>query len=302
MAFLLGGYHELTAALPPEHVVQVFSKRARLQAEAEAVRDSLCRNECHGNQWILVLGLSKATIDSLASDKRLLEGIDYRFQWEGTTGLLKIVSPSAAHERINSDFTILVNDKLAAMGIHRNDRRWGLATAYWPTIGNKGKEADQTFLPPNRQITNSKVADWPTLVLEVGVSESKSKLEEDTKWWFNNSEGRVRIVLVAVVKTHSSVTFEKWQLLPPDAPSNVTRQYVTSLRQQTPHMPPFVSQAAVNQRCFSAQEVTVERDGSVTGAPMVLPFRALFDRDPSPNERDVSITAQEFQEITAAAF
>ena len=83
MAFLLGGYHELTAALPPEHVVQVFSKRARLQAEAEAVRDSLCRNECHGNQWILVLGLSRATIDSLASDKRFLEGIDFRFQWEG---------------------------------------------------------------------------------------------------------------------------------------------------------------------------------------------------------------------------
>lgn len=51
-------------------------------------------------------------------------------------------------------------------------------------------------------------------------------------------------------------------------------------------MPPLVAQAAVNQRCFSAQEVTVDRNG-VTGAPMVLPFSALFDTAPGPNETDV---------------
>lgn len=47
------------------------------------------------------------------------------------------------------------------------------------------------FLPPSRQLTDSQIADWPTLALEIGVSESKSKLEEDTNWWVSNSDGRV---------------------------------------------------------------------------------------------------------------
>lgn len=121
---IMSGHHDLTAALPLEHIVRVFSTRARLQTEAQAVLDSLNINEWDGNQWILVLGLSKSVIDRLNNDKGFLAGIYYRFQWEGTTGLIKIV-PSASHEQINSDFTALVSEKLAAMGIHRNRRRWG---------------------------------------------------------------------------------------------------------------------------------------------------------------------------------
>lgn len=296
---ILSGHHDLTAGLPSEHILHVFSKRVRLQAETQAVRDSLGRNELDGNQWILVLGLSKCIIDRLGNDERFFDGIDFRFQWEGTTGLIKIV-PSPLHERINSDFTMLVSDKLAAMGIPRDDRRWGLATEYRPTIGSKGKQGDQTFLPLQRQPPGRAAVNWPTLVLEIGVTESKTKLEEDAKWWFNNSGGRVRIVLVVSV-TKSRVAFEKWQLLPPEASSKITRHYITSLRQRTLHMPPLELQAGVNQRCFCAQEVTVDKNG-VVEAPMILPFRALFDRDTGPNEADVSTTALDFREITAKAF
>lgn len=66
-------------------------------------------------------------------------------------------------------------------------------------------------------------------------------------------------------------------------------------------MPPLVAQAAVNQRCVSAQEVTVGTN-DVTGAPMVLPFSALFDRGRWPNETDVLITAQDFRDIIATVF
>lgn len=205
---IMSDHHDLTTALPSEHIVRVFSTRARLQAEAQTVLDSLNINDWDGNQWILVLGLSKSVIDRLDNDKGFLAGIDYRFQWERTTRLIKIV-PSASHEQINSDFTALVSEKLAAMGIHRSHRRWGLATTYQPTIGRKGKQGDQMFLPTQRRPVSSQVIDWPTLVLEIGVFESKPKLEENTKWWFNNSNGRVRIVLVILVRKHR-VVFEKW--------------------------------------------------------------------------------------------
>lgn len=292
------GPHNLMAGLPAEHSMHIFSNRARLQEEAQEVQDALTRNECEGNQWILVLGISNSVIDKLDNDKDFLGSINYRFQWEGTTGLIRII-PSAPHEQINSDFTALVGDKLAAMGFHRSNRRWGLATTYQPSagVGTKGKQGDQIFLPAPRQPAGGQVVDWPTLVLEIGVSESKPKLEEDTKWWFNNSNGRVRIVLLVLVRKQK-VIFEKWQLVPPDAPANATRLYIASLRQQSLHMPPLGMQAAANQRYYSAQEVTVDGNG-VTGAPMFLPFRALFDRDPRPGETDVAITAQDFQEITA---
>lgn len=65
----MSGHHDLTAALPLEHIVRVFSTRARLQAEAQAVLDSLNINEWDGNQWIFVLGLSKSVIDRLDNDK-----------------------------------------------------------------------------------------------------------------------------------------------------------------------------------------------------------------------------------------
>lgn len=292
------GPHDLVAGLPAEHSIHVFSNRERLQAEAHEVLNALARNQWDGNQYILVLGISKSVIDKLDNDKDFLGGIDYRFQWEGTAGLIRII-PSAPHEQINSDFTVLVGEQLAGMGVHRSERRWGLATTYRPSAGtgNKGKQGDQIFLPTPRQPVGSQVVDWPTLVLEIGVSESKPKLEEDTKWWFNNSNGRVRIVLLVLVRKQKLV-FEKWQLLPPGAPANATRLYLASLRQQPPHMPPLGVQAAANQRCYSAQEVTVDRNG-VAGAPMFLPFRALFDRNPGPGESDVMITAQDFQEITA---
>ena len=40
----------------------------------------------------------------------------------------------------------------------------------------------------------------------------------------------------------------------------------------------------------------------VAGAPMVLPFRALFDREPGTGETDVVVTDQGFREITATVF
>lgn len=97
------------------HITHIFSNRATLQAAAQTVLDSLTRNEYDGNQWILILGLSKSIISSLDNDKNFLDGIHDRFQWEGITGLIKII-PSAAHEQINADFTALVAEKLAGNG------------------------------------------------------------------------------------------------------------------------------------------------------------------------------------------
>ncbi|KAJ6138170.1 hypothetical protein N7471_004656 [Penicillium samsonianum] len=62
------------------------------------------------NQWIVVLGLSTTPIDTVTSDRSGLAEITYRFQWEGFTGLIKVV-PTAEHEIVTDEFVEAVRDQ-----------------------------------------------------------------------------------------------------------------------------------------------------------------------------------------------
>ncbi|PKX95323.1 uncharacterized protein P174DRAFT_367639, partial [Aspergillus novofumigatus IBT 16806] len=50
-----------------------------------------------------------------------------------------------------------------------------------------------------------------------------------------------------------------------------------------------------------AQEVVATPTG-MTSAPMILPFQALYDRAPGPNESDITITTQEFRAFVQTIF
>ncbi|SPO04780.1 uncharacterized protein DNG_07465 [Cephalotrichum gorgonifer] len=53
--------------------------------------------------------------------------------------------------------------------------------------------------------------DWPTLVIEAGVSETLSELRGDMRWWFGASDHQVKIVLLAkLIQTERTVILEKW--------------------------------------------------------------------------------------------
>ncbi|EAW17080.1 uncharacterized protein NFIA_004360 [Aspergillus fischeri NRRL 181] len=81
---------------------------------------------------------------------------------------------------------------------------------------NKGKEADDCFIPPTRQARGNQSTGWPSLVIDAGVSESLTRLREDARWWFENSEGAVRtVILLGIKRTQRTIRLEKWQLSPP---------------------------------------------------------------------------------------
>jgi hypothetical protein len=187
-----------------------------------------------------------------------------------------------------------------AMGIRWFDRRWAMSTTYKPTA-SKGKQPDQCFIPPGRCASPGQPVGWPTFVIETGVSESLPRLREDARWWFNNSGGEVRMVLVISIK-QTKVEFELWQLAPPNAPCPLTRVYIDSLRQR--HLPPLIQQAAGTQQIYSHHEVDVTSSGvagapQVHNAPMVLPFQALFNRPPGLTEGDLVLRDQDFKDIVA---
>jgi hypothetical protein len=55
------------------------------------------------------------------------------------------------------------------------------------------KEADQS-LNPSRDTFSDK--EWPSLVIETGLSESEAQLRADVYWWFSNSDYKVNVVIL----------------------------------------------------------------------------------------------------------
>jgi hypothetical protein len=50
---------------------------------------------------------------------------------------------------------------------------------------------------------------WPTVVVEVGVSESYRKLRADAQWWLTNSRSDVKLVIiVSVSRKTPNIKFE----------------------------------------------------------------------------------------------
>ncbi|KAJ5246266.1 hypothetical protein N7468_001249 [Penicillium chermesinum] len=135
-----------TSSLPDNHIVQVFSSMECLRAAANDVFSSLDKQEST-NQWLLVFGLSSTTIKRL-EDHDCLEGINYRFQWEGTSGLIKVI-PTVHHESVTSRLMFSLNDAFARIGLDWRDAEWVRAATYKPNA-TKGKEADDAFVPPSR--------------------------------------------------------------------------------------------------------------------------------------------------------
>jgi len=66
-----------------------------------------------------------------------------------------------------------------------------------------GKEADLVWRPNETRPDDD---DWPTLVVEVGVTQSENSLINAANWWLSNSGGEVKNVLLdKVYKAESSV-------------------------------------------------------------------------------------------------
>ncbi|CDM36080.1 hypothetical protein DTO013E5_5559 [Penicillium roqueforti] len=289
----------LMSDLPQGHVVS-FSRLRRLRLEALQI-SKWFEEHTDGNQWIVVLGLSTPVIEALTSDHGGLGGIAFRFQWEGSTGLIKVV-PRSEHEVATDKFTEVIRDSYKAMGVPSEGTAWIGSTTYRSGM-RKGKEADNGYVPPSRCTHPIGNVGYPTLIIETGVSESLGRLRQDARKWFADSEGDVRMVVLIIVRKNY-VSFEQWQLAPNGAPRPLTRNYIRTLQAQTPNIPPLIRQPARLQQPYCAQSVDITPNpvagmpNFMDGDPMVLPFVAIQDRPPGPGEGDVVIGLQNFNFVT----
>ncbi|KAF7626160.1 hypothetical protein AFLA_013556 [Aspergillus flavus NRRL3357] len=257
------------SGLPRNCRTETFSNFKRLSTVINLVYDELVEHHGEGNQWIVVLGLSRNAIQRLG-DERSRDGKSFRFEHDGSTGIIKV--PGPGHEITTDRVKTKISFLMLRMGIE--DQYWVVATRYQGTGGSKSKEGDQGFLPPTRQPVGTLatgVCPFPTLVIETGVSESLPKLREDVLWWFNHSRG-------------------DWQLAPPTTPRPLTRRALQQLQQQVPYpMPPQVQQQPSSQSAYCAQSIEITPQ-AVTGPSLILPFLAVFGRPPVAPEADLILT------------
>ncbi|CAG8343840.1 unnamed protein product [Penicillium nalgiovense] len=287
----------LITALPTDAVVRVFENLEHVKLEAETIVQKFEQDaEYSGNQFLVLLKLHPQAAERLFSDHRCLEGVDYRFEFEDDTGVLRLV-PGYKHEYTTSGLLQKINLQLDRMGLNEH-YRWGGATRYKSTA--RGKEGDQVFSPAQRWPSSNGLS-WPTVVIETGVSESRPKLVEDARWWFGSSDGQVRIVILISITNHA-VHIERWQLAPPSAPNPLTRSYIDTLRNDPINVPPSAPQSLNVQQPYSCAEIDISAN-NVVGAPFIIPFCALFDV-PScpPNMQDVILDASTLSFITALNF
>ncbi|PGH35893.1 hypothetical protein GX50_01218 [[Emmonsia] crescens] len=127
---------------------------------------------------------------------------------------------------------------------------------------------------------------WPSVVLEIGLSESRAKLERDCHWWLNDSRGEVKIALgISINRTCKEIIIKRWEL---------------QLR-PTRGDPNSTAPAPI-----ATQEIAItspQNSGNITvnGAPLILEFAKMFLRQPV-SQADAQITKTELKTLAQRAW
>ncbi|KAG0136654.1 hypothetical protein HOY82DRAFT_549483 [Tuber indicum] len=179
--------------------------------------------------------------------------------------LIVKVMPSGLHEFATEAF----------MGLRRALPSVG-RTTYEGTLSKK--EADGGFKPP---LARPRENDWPTIVLESGVSESPQRLKVGARWWLANSRGDVKIVLLFFVsKAARTIRTEQWELESSEN-SRIARAYP--------------GPAATRPTIKGLAKIDAH---SVTGGALELGFEKVFLRAPDLDrgEGDFTFTIQDLRD------
>lgn len=143
---------------------------------------------------------------------------------------------------------------------------------------SSSKEPDQSW--SLAQPVAGRDAEWPTVVVEVGVSESYRKLKADAEWWLSNSKGDVNLVIiVSISRTTPKINFETVLL------------DTSSLRNQRPRYVPTIRQSITTSRCGTR----------ITTSPaeaLKIEFEEMLCRQPVPPEHGIEISPDRLANIS----
>ncbi|CAG8947188.1 unnamed protein product [Penicillium salamii] len=251
------------------------------QEEIEVVIDSIKRQfdseSPPDSQYLIVKNIPRKLFKTLVKNDETPKGVRVLILNLPQTILYKIM-PNALHELIIWRFGDWLCDTLKDMGLRSrklppdfeiagSTRRIGSASQ---------KEPDSCFFPGGVSFPEGP-DNWPSLVLEVGLSASLAQLRADVQWWYANSGHRTKIMVLISAQYHSQshsrdVSIEIW--------TEVENQ--SELRTRG-----WQSQVL---QCTQRASFT---NGVVSGPVLVIPFQTLMRRPAqNPAETDLELTPE----------
>jgi hypothetical protein len=216
------------------------------------------------------LAFRPVTVDDLAKIDRARGSIGHiRLAHYTDTDLLIVKIPTAQHESAHLGLGKKLILKVARMGIPDDELHTVGATRFH---GHKSsKEGDSSYKPYSFRPNST---DWPTIVIESGVSESLNRLRSDADWWLTKSGGNVNIVIIiSANRAQSTLLIEKWEL--------------------GPRAGRLLTLRSTQRILTKMQIITIDSTNTVTGAPLILDFDKIFLRPAVPPESDITFTAQD---------
>lgn len=219
------------------------------------------------SEYFVFLNLSNEIFNQHFADNN-----DYQFDADSyyvKEEALVIMVKSHEHETAHIAFHSILDEKLVAMGMNRNLMGTGSTTV---KTNDRWKAPDASYRP--LRLPSGRARQWPSLTVEVSVSESRTKLANDARWWLITSAGDVKNVITIYVRIPSKeITFEVWCLGSRESPiPQVTYRTVISRRDSDIDM--------------SSQ------------LPMTIPFENLFlRRAEGKAERDIQFDSEDMKYI-----
>jgi hypothetical protein len=247
--------------------------RARASGSCEGTQDhmiTLPQTEGTQNDHVIFI------IEPLAFARDFLNIVDYhpypaKISYNPATNILVAKMHEATHEQAAVAFDHMLMWALEPMGLERAIRSWRETT--FTAADGTSKEADSGWGPrrPPRGAPKR-----PSVVLEVGSSESSGKLRRDAHYWVDPARGKADMAIgVKVYAKKPQITIEQWEW---------------NSQRTRPIQKAYLTITKSNGK--------VRFDPDQPTPQLLIPFDLLFRRPAEINkERDIVIPTQELVEF-----
>ncbi|KAG0133094.1 hypothetical protein HOY82DRAFT_605166 [Tuber indicum] len=273
-------FHELSTLVDDNNkyafsTVTLLTNMVERQIEA-------CLQSASGH-YLLISGVPEdmeVTIDEAFERRQIRHQVRLMYEHNLMSLIIKLM-PGIPHEAVTNLFTITIANKIQAIPGHSILSFIVIGSGRFRARGGKSKEPDSGIRPATR-----KSDEFPSLVLEVGYSQTMRALRCDARWWLLNSNMRTKMVLIMKLSRNPVLLeIESWIMIP-NPPRRVTR-----------NRPLFIPVCDQYIGIDSIGTVVIDPPGNC----LTIPYQTIFDV-PNLNEVDIAISRNELSTLALHVF
>ncbi|PUU73772.1 hypothetical protein B9Z19DRAFT_1068723 [Tuber borchii] len=173
-----------------------------------------CR-ETDTSCYVLVQGAGEGMVDRIEEafmHYGIRSLVRFTYEYDVEALIIKCVI-GVPHARISRSFIQKVTKEIDGIPGHSEFSYRHTGDGELRVLGKRSKQADEGIAPAG---TRDAETAWPTLVIEVGDSQSLAGLHRDAEWWLVHSKGLTRmVILIKLTKPPSPLNLhlEQWIMM-----------------------------------------------------------------------------------------